>query len=363
MEFLIRRGGILVCLALLGPGRTLAQDKNYFFYHDLPYGSEALYNPVTLVMNGTLDVLQNYSVQSRLSDIAWRVGATNVWRNITSPFPIINQYGWNNFLKHEVFPTSLDYRNAQFVPNYLLHAVGGGMEFRKIWEWYDAHGYPVPQLFAGLTTYGFEFLNETVENGNAYFPTTDPIADMLIFNPLGIILFSFDPVCSFFSSGLSLNDWSGQMAISLSPFTVYNFGQTFVAKVPVVPAKGTSAFFLLGETALLGVSQKFDSSNALSLGLGATHLELFTVDVTNGIQTKSVKMGFVGGVYYDRDNSLLASLLVGNGLVEKVRLNVYPGLWEYGGFAPGLFAFLDKQGHPTVGITVRWLPFGLTIQH
>ncbi|HTP13369.1 MAG TPA: hypothetical protein VMM37_07045, partial [Bacteroidota bacterium] len=189
------------------------------------------------------------------------------------------------------------------------------------------------------------------------------IADMLIFNPLGIILFSFDPVCSFFSSGLSLNDWSGQMAISLSPFTVYNFGQTFVAKVPVVPAKGTSAFFLLGETALLGVSQKFDSSNALSLGLGATHLELFTVDVTNGIQTKSVKMGFVGGVYYDRDNSLLASLLVGNGLVEKVRLNVYPGLWEYGGFAPGLFAFLDKQGHPTVGITVRWLPCGLTIQH
>jgi hypothetical protein len=322
-----------------------------------------MFDPVTLVLNGGFDLVQNYHVSSRFSDISWDIGATNVWRNITSPLPVINQYGWKNFMSHEVLPTSLNYRNAQFVPNYLLHTVGGGMDFRKIWEWYDYHGFPAPQFFAGITTLSYEFINEVVENGNRYGATTDPIADMLIFNPLGIVLFSIEPVAAFFSSSLSLTDWSGQFAVTPSPLTMFNCGQVFAAKYPIFPARGTSAFFLIGETALFGVSQKIDSANALSIGVGATELNSFTVGVTNGIETKSIKAGFVCGFYFDRHNSLLASLLAGNGLVERVRVNVYPGLWEFGGFSPGLFAFLDRNWNPTFGITVRCLPIGLTVYH
>jgi hypothetical protein len=49
--------------------------------------------------------------------------------------------------------------------------------------------------------------SEVVENGNkVFYSTVDPIADFLVFDPLGIILFKFDGVSEFFSEKLSLND-------------------------------------------------------------------------------------------------------------------------------------------------------------
>ncbi len=78
--------------------------------------------------------------------------------------------------------------------------------------------------------------SEVVENGNkVFYSNVDPIADLLVFDPLGIILFKFDGVSEFFSEKLSLNDWSMQSAISFYPLSVRNVGQNFVMKYPLSP--------------------------------------------------------------------------------------------------------------------------------
>jgi hypothetical protein len=49
------------------------------------------------------------------------------------------------------------------------------------------------------------FFEEMIEDGGTRGLNEDPVSDMYIFNPAGILLFSNDNVCRFFSDKLSLN--------------------------------------------------------------------------------------------------------------------------------------------------------------
>ena len=85
-----------------------AQEKKYYFYHSLPYGSESTFNPISLLANCGLDELQAYEYSHSLSQIPWKNGGRNVWLNITAPLPQINEYGWNRFIGNEIIPSSLN---------------------------------------------------------------------------------------------------------------------------------------------------------------------------------------------------------------------------------------------------------------
>ena len=61
-------------------------------------------------------------------------------------------------------------------------------------------------------------------------------------------------------------------------------------------------------------------------------------------------MGLIGGVFYDRENSLLASLIVSDRINEKVKLNIYPGVIHLGPVSPGLFVSLGKGDQLIAGI-------------
>ena len=180
--------------------QSQAQEKNYYFFHTVSYGSESTFNPISLIANGGFDELQSYWRSSSLKEIPWENGSKNVWYNIIAPLPQISKYGWNDFIFHEVIPRSFNMNDAQYFPNYTLHLIGGGMQYRKIEEWFDFYNYPLPEAWAIITTMGYHYINEILENGDGRGPNTDPIADLLIFDPLGIVLFSFDDVCRFFSS-------------------------------------------------------------------------------------------------------------------------------------------------------------------
>ncbi len=340
---------------------AVGQESRFYFFHPYPYGSESVYNPATLILNGGGDILQTYQSPNRIDELPWELGSASVWRSITSPTYEINRYGWGRFLSQEVFPTSLDIEKSQYIPNYFLHTIGGGMEFRKISEWYEYHSYPIPRVFGAVTVMSFHFINEMIENGNGIHPNTDCIADLLIFDPLGIILFGFDGVSEFFSSELSLNDWSSQTGFSLNPFSVRDCGQAFVMKYPLTKAARTSLFFHFGKFALLGLSFKTNNEESISIGLGGTTTGVYIVDDNNEIPTRSTLVGFMGGIYFDRNNSLLAALTVTDTFIERYKLSIYPGSLFVSGFSPGVFIALEEHGTVGVGVSFPVLPIALSL--
>jgi hypothetical protein len=341
-----------------------AQEKKFYFYHSLPYGSESTFNPISLIANGGFDELQAYEYSHSLSQIPWKNGGRNVWLNITAPLPQINQYGWGRFIGNEIFPTSLNAKQAQYFPNYMLHLIGGGMVSRKVSEWYDAHGYPLPGILGAFTSMTYHYINEIVENGDAgFYSNVDPIADLLVFDPLGIILFSFDGVSEFFSEKLSLNDWSMQPAISFQPVSIRNVGQNFVIKYPLTSSGKTSLLYHFGAFGLLGLSFKSNDEEAISVGLGVSSKRVYTVDTRNGSVTKSIVVGPMGGVYWDRKNSLLASFVICDSFSEIVRCNIYPGIIKIFSVSPGMFISVGERGKYTLGVTLSAIPLGICGYH
>jgi len=350
----------LLLAASCAPASMQAQDSSFFFYRDLPYGSDAMYHPLAVFLHGGLDVLQSYASSTRASALPLRTGATSVWKSIAAPGPILNRYGWNRFLRQEVFPLSLDVRHAQWAPNYILHLIGGGMEYRKLSEWYQAHDVPMPMLAGAITAMSYHALNEIVENGPDVRPNVDAIADLLIFDPLGIVLFSFDDVARYFSDQWQMNNWSPQIAFSFAPFAFRNFGHSFVAKYRWSLSSSIQPFLLLGKSTLLGATLKFRDATSFSFGAGAMQTGVWETDATNGISTRTIHVGATAGLFYDRSNSLLASLLVSEYYLERLRVNIYPGVLNIGTFSPGVFLTMGDRGTLAIGITIHAVPFGVS---
>lgn len=336
------------------------QGKSYYFFRPYDYGSDALFNPVSLLANGGFDSFQILNDrQPTWREVYWNNAATNIWRSSTSPLPIISSFGWSRFIRQEVFPTSFNMDDAQYVPNYVLHLIGGGMEFRKISEWYDYQGFPVPYIFGAATRIAYEFINETAENGPNLYPNEDCLPDMLIFQPLGIVLFSFDGAAEFFSSTLNFNDWSQPVSLTFAPFAVRNAGQNFVMKLAFNESRSKSLFFHFGDFAIIGLSSKINSEDAISFGAGLASTGKKELPVQNGVPSNTVLVGGMAGIYYDRNNSLLASAVYSQVQNNIFRINLYPGIIPGAVWSPGLFLTLAHDGVLTAGITARILPLGL----
>jgi hypothetical protein len=349
-----------ILIILCSSVQLRAQEKKYYFFHPLSYGSESTFNPISLIANGGFDEMQSYWRSSSLSDIPWKIGSKNVWDNIIAPFPQIHKYGWNDFIFHEIIPRSFNMADAQYFPNYTLHLIGGGMQYRKSVEWFDYYGYPIPAAWAVISTMGYHYINEILENGEWIGPNTDPIADLLIFDPLGMILFSFDDVCHFFSSQVILNDWNSQPALSFSPMGIHNTGQNFVMKYPLTSSGKTSLLYHFGSFGELGLSFKTNEEDAVSFGVGISSKNVLTSYNSNGAPQFTITVGPRAGIYWDRNNSLMASLVASDNFHDLVFLNIYPGVLSYKSFSPGLFLLAGKGGTITFGITASILPLGVS---
>ena len=319
-----------------------------------------MFNPLSLLANGGFDTYQLINDRQPTLDASyWDPAATNVWRSITSPFDVIRRFGTTRFLRKEVFPMGFQIEDAQYVPNFFLHTIGGGMLYRKVTEWYDDNGFPVPYVFGIATRVAFEFVNEAVENGPNYYPNEDCIPDVLIFQPLGILLFSFDGFSQFFSSTLSLNDWSQPVALTFNPFAIRNAGQNFVMKLALNQTRSTSVFFHFGDFAILGLSLKTSPEGAISFGAGLASTGRRSLPVQNDVPSNTVTVGSMAGVYYDRNNSLLASIVYSDVENNRLRINVYPGVIPIPMVSPGVFVTIGHNGTLVAGLTARILPVGL----
>jgi hypothetical protein len=343
----------LIAASIVGLICTAAAQERYF-YHNLPYGSEALYNPVSLLLNGSYDIVQMENRSREIFTLPYAQGTANVFRNLASPFSMISEYGWWNFIKREVFPLSLNVNDGQWWPNYELHLIGGGMTSVMMSEWYEDHGFSSPMVWSLATMAAYHLLNEAVENGSYQGNNVDPIADIYIFDIGGILLFSSEPVRRFFSEELHLTDWSLQPSIALNNGTLQNNGQYFSLKWKFPFSDSYSLFHYFGLRGLFGVSRRFESGEAISVGAGVRAVSLKLLDPNFFLLTTVLKWEV--GFFYDRNNSLLASLFVGGAADNPVTLNIYPGILKIANFSPGVWALYSRNYGLSFGITTVWVP-------
>jgi hypothetical protein len=350
---------IAACLLFFSNASRAQDSSKYYFYFGRDYGSESMFNPVASIINGGFDILQSESHSRVLSTIKFGIGAKNVWENLRDPLPQISKFGWDRFISQEVFPLSLSIEKAQYFPNYTLHLIGGGMNSQMMYEWYRFHHVPLPGLIAGVSFATLHFINEAVENDLYVGVNVDPIADVWIFDIAGPILFSIDNVKQFFSSTLGLTDWSGQVAWSPATNTIENHGQNFVMRYKPPFLDRTRLFYYFGDSGMFGLSFDRSDQTSISVGAGFVAKSLRQVDAINGARSITVELGWIAGVFYDRENSLLASLIVSDRINENVKLNIYPGILPGGDLSPGLFVSVGKEGQFIAGITLRYSPVGI----
>ena len=330
-----------------------------FFYHGYGYGSDRMIHPIRLILNGGFGILQVENRDNTLDEIDYRTGAENVYDNLRYPFKAIKEEGLTEFIVTQILPFSVNSKKAYYWPNYTLHLIGGGMSYRMMHEWFEAHRFPYPTIHALLTISAYHLLNEVVENSAFVGYNTDPIADMYIFNPAGILLFSSDRVSRFFSNTLNMADWSFQVSYDPWNNTIENNGQNFVMKYWFGERERYGLFYHFGTHGEIGLSVKRDNGDCFSFGAGLIANKLIDLSDDSNIRSLTAEMVPSAGVFYDRNNSLLASLIYSRKQDYMLRLNIYPGLLSLKSFTPGIFLAIDQDDKIGMGITLSYIPFGL----
>jgi hypothetical protein len=354
---------IFILFALIFIETVWAEEISYYYYRpEINYGSEVMFNPINLFLNGSYDIFRNGAHSKHLFDQPYKDGLENVFDNLTHPKHNIDLYGYQNFIRREIGNLNMDVRSSQFLPNIGLHVLGNGMQYVKLSEWYDYHHYPVPKLLSAATTISYQLMNEILENGSFQGANVDPISDLLIFNPIGFALFSVPGVNRFFSTTLPLYDWSPQPVVTLSDLNIHNAGQQYATKFPIKKSDKYSLFMNWGVSSVVGLSYKFKEDKSISLGAGGI------VNLLEPKQSKSENsrymspgMDFALALYYDKNESLLASFLLSGPKYYNFRMNIYPGLLQIKNISPGVFLAAGELDKFVMGVTVEFLPVGFGI--
>jgi hypothetical protein len=320
------------------------------FYRDFTFGSEAHFNPLTSFISWSYDTLQvpgsfnDYNLNNRWDRVRWNLGHPNS--------AIRTRGNWGDFVNRQVIPYKGGH--GDWAPNYSLHLLGGGMVYRKNAEWFEAHDVPAPRLAAAFVTMTAEVFQEVIEKTST--KADDEIADVYLFRPLGMLLFNWEPFARYAADTLQLAEWNFQPMFdpneerpSGTRGKLVNVGQNFLVRPNLFRSRHTRAFVYFGLTTLAGLSHRVSPTDSLSWGLGAAieHAQ------------EPTKSHATGGLFWDRQGSLLASLIVNGTDDLKVRLNVYPGVLFPGRpWSPGLYVGIGKHGDRSFGVSLRMLPIG-----
>ncbi len=337
----------------------LSQNRYYYYNPEQNYGTELSFNPLTVCMNGSFDILRNGAHSKDILTQEYRAGMENVWRNISHPFKNIDQYGWKNFIGQEIIPLSMNKDRSRYVPNYMHHVIGSGMIYKKLAEWYDHNGIPFPHVASALTSMFYHYMNETLENGGYQGSNTDPIADLLLFDPLGILLFSFDSVNHLFSRNLVLEDWSLQPVYNPRTHVIDNAGQQFVLKYKLPYFERWSLFTYWGINGISGLSYSFENGHNVSFGIGQV-VNRLNPNLLRNSRYMTPELDGAVGFFYDRNHSLLLSTIITGPRMYNARINLYPGLLSWRWFHPGLYVGFGEWDHFICGMTLAHVPFGIS---
>lgn len=297
--------------------------------------------PLNYLFNNSFDSFQvpNTYRQARL----YR-GYINVFDTIArAPAAIREGGGWGAFFIDE-------WTTSRAIPNYALHLIGGGYDFRLIAEFYEFNGVPVPYLFSLLTCYATHLSNEAIEFSDPYHTLHDPIADLLFFDWVGKLMFVSDDVARFFHNTLQLRNWMGQPMFDVRKKRIYNASSNYVLR-PYLYKDMVRFFLLMGYHTMIGAGFRMNGTDTLTFSGGVAVINGFNPEKKSFMDTIK-RSRPCGGIFYDRNGNLLASLIVNGTENFRVRLNIYPELLNLDYVNFGIFVGVDDYNHCSVGFTM-----------
>ncbi len=337
--------------ALSLAGCSRASTHGARFYGAKTYGSEAQFNPLSQLLNEGFNNLTLYSADLGIARQPYRKSLANLGHALANVNDAYRRYGWRRALTNEFFPaTGLE--GGQWLPNYQDHLFGSGMVSVRLEEWFRFQQVPMPALMSYLTMTASHALNEVVEQPNPL--SVDALTDLLVFDNLGFLLWRSGRLQQALSGRVSLTSWALQPVFTGPTGSIENTGQSFVLRFPLPRTSRWRGIYYYGVNHVLGVSRSMGHGRWLSAGLGAGSNVVVVSD--SATDTRTVSLGPRLGVFYDRENSLLASLMVENSRGTLATVNVYPGLLRIAGSSPGIWLAIRKRGGHRVGLT---MPLGL----
>ena len=350
----IAAGTLVVWLALLC---APVHAQYGYFYSGKNYGSEALFSPVNQVLSGGFDMVQVLNSSTELDKLSLGKGFQNVFESLTHPRKAIAVTGWGNFVRSEIIPTGFSQEKSQWIPNYSLHLLGGGMEYARLADFYEYYGYKNPRMLAFLTNTAEQLLNEAVEANDKDWLSYDAVGDFYFFNLPGLILFSFEPVQRFFSEEIMIRSWHSQISYVVTDNSIRNVGQFWAFKWHPEFMRKTSLFAHVGAGALLGAGYQLHDKT-VSVGVGMRTHRVLVIDNHTKQETITTKPSV--GVFIDKRNSLLASFVFtsGHDFQENIKTEIYPGFLNlpFKDLKLGFWINYSFQQQTYAGITIGWLP-------
>lgn len=319
----------------------------YFFYRGRPYGTDAVTGPFDVLLNKGYAVAQFNNRNRYIFD--YEYGDRHVWNSIRHFGANVERYGgWRRYIGDEIFPTSLDWGSWKWSPNYFGHILEGGMTYRRLAEWNRAHDVPLPAVTAAVVTLGAAVVNEMYSHPGWIQGTAATATDLLFFDPLGMILFSFDGVAGFVAGPLQGNIWASQAALTFDGELVNN-GNNFVVKVPLSPIPRTSFFVRGGLAFTPGITYHRRDGLDVSVGVGGEG-RIQNVDPVTGEETPEIAVG--GGIFVDRDGTLLWSVMASETEHRRFVVNIYPGVLDVAGGRLGGWVIVRKDWQVRLGVSI-----------
>lgn len=315
------------CLLLafaLGASLAHGVELESLFAKPTRWGSDAQFNPVSMVLNEGWDITQLENRENRLAVLNGSAAFQRLGRTMSHPLSSIRREGPGSFFFSEIVPTSLRAEKAQWIPNYQLHLVGGGILNVKAEQWYRDNGYASPKLMALATSASAWVLNEASEISQSSSDySTDPVADLLFFDLAGVLVFQSPAVRGIVFGRMEAMNWPLQPGLDPRDGRVLNAGQYYAFKLPLPSTRDWKFFYHMGLGNIAGLSRRIGAGHSLSVGGGAHATRIVHIDSTRSSAALAPKIG----VFWDHDNSLWASVFYNSQSVQRFSVQIYPTPW------------------------------------
>ena len=324
------------------------------YYQARDYGSDSLYSPFSNFLSYTFDSLQ---LPDNFDTSDFSQNAETVYDHLSNPKQAIDNEGGNHrFVNRQIFPVDSAYSNESYsaLPNYFLHLLGGGMVYRKDLEWFRAHDYNYATTSAVALAMTAEFIQEVLEKRTT--TDDDEVADMIIFRPFGIFLFHHNAVAEFVMYYLDPAIWPSLQVYDVNDEQVINAGIHYIYRPIFFEFYDTSLFIYTGLNNMLGLSHRLNNEESFSWSVG---LSTQKVDLS---LDKQAELKTSAGVFYDRNKSLLASLVINDAGGNRFRFNYYPTNESIVG-SLGYFLSQNKNEDWSAGVVYKiQLGIGFTVK-
>lgn len=344
---------VFFCLAFFfAPSNYLIAAQAY--YQPRTYGSDSLYSPFSNFLSYSFDTLQ---LPESFGTADFSQNAQTVLDHLGDPQQAIeNEGGFNRFINRQVLPVDSAYSNESYaaLPNYFLHLLGGGIVYRKDLEWFRENNYSYATTSAVALAMTAEFIQEVFEKKTT--TDDDEVADMYLFRPLGILLFHNDAVANFVMDYLDPAVWPSLQVYDLSEETINNAGIHYIYRPTFLEFYDSRLFIYTGLNNMVGLSHRLNNEESFSWSIGkSTQRVDLSLDRLAELKTSA-------GIFYDRNKSLLASLVINDTGGNKFRFNWYPANTSVAGQL-GYFLSRHESDSWSAGVVYKiQLGIGLTSQ-